>query len=94
MQTTHNEKGKQVFIDNVDVLLTDKIVKHTHDNADKISPDENAERITPFGPAKRDTVMKKRISVPSKVLPLFVLAILGAVAFLLYRRKFTFYKKK
>jgi hypothetical protein len=93
MQTTHNEKGKQVFIDNIDVLLTDKIVKHTRDNADKISPDQNAERTSPFG-SERDTAMKKRTPVPFKVFPLIVLAILGVVAFLLYRRKFTFCNKK
>ena len=28
-----SEKGKQVFIDNVDILLSDKIIGHTKKNA-------------------------------------------------------------
>ena len=35
------EKGQPVFIDNVDVLLTDRIVNHTKDNADREKVDEN-----------------------------------------------------
>ena len=30
-----SEKGKQVFVDDVDIVLTDKIIGHTRENADE-----------------------------------------------------------
>jgi len=30
-----SEKGKQVFVDDVDIVLTDRIIGHTRENADE-----------------------------------------------------------
>jgi hypothetical protein len=94
MQTAPHEKGKQVFIDNVDVFLTDRIIKHTNTNADKGPLGEKASESIAHNSIESNTVMKKHESILFKALPFLVLAIIGIGVFFLCRQKFCLCKKK
>jgi|GEM_PF-1967722 hypothetical protein len=66
------QKGQPVFIDNVDVILTDKIIKHTNENTDGGVIDEN-------GPAASFSPSKKEKATPMSKTKWIVLCIAGVV---------------
>ena len=62
-----SEKGKQVFIDNVDILLSDKIIGHTKKiGAGKYAGAMERAPHTPEGLTGKDQDMKKQKAVLCK----------------------------
>jgi hypothetical protein len=90
-----SEKGKQVFVDNVDVLLSDKIVGHTKKNANgkyagaSEKPSHHAE-----GAPGKDQDMKKPKAVYLKFIIGGVIIIAGLIVFFLCKQKWNCCGKK
>jgi hypothetical protein len=90
-----SEKGKQVFIDNVDILLSDKIIGHT-----KKMPPGNMRRATeraphhPEGLTGKDQDMKKQKAVLLKFIIGGAIIIAGLTAFFLCKQKWCCCRKK
>jgi hypothetical protein len=87
-----NEKGQQVFIDDVDILLTDKIVRHTKENADEkcAGTTEGAPLHSKNQTGKdigRDLGMKTPKTGFLKCIIGGVLVIAGLIAFFLCKKK-------
>jgi hypothetical protein len=90
-----NEKGKQVFVDNVDILLSDRIVGHTKKNADVRYA--GAAKKTPHdteGLTEKDQDMKKPKSVLLKCIIGGVIVLAGLIAFFLCKQKWRWCGKK
>lgn len=53
------EKGQPVFIDNVDVLLTDRIINHTNENTDGADSGKKQTAAPPSHRKESDSLMSK-----------------------------------
>jgi hypothetical protein len=88
-----SEKGKPVFPDDVDAVLTDKIIEHTKRNTDGGDCEANAP--SAFPPSQTDTrcgSMLKNKCVSACIF--FVLILAGLIAFFFLRPKFLGMKRR
>ena len=79
------EKGKPVFSDDVDTVLTEKIVEHTQKNTD--TSDHNKSDPFSFSPSQKNGCCKHMSK--SKCIPLCIalaLIIAGIIAFFIFKR--------
>lgn len=90
-----SEKGKQVFIDNVDILLSDKIIGHTKKiGAGKYAGAMERAPHTPEGLTGKDQDMKKQKAVLLKCIIGGAIIIAGLTAFFLCKQKWCCCRKK
>jgi hypothetical protein len=91
-----NKKGEQVFKDNIDEILTEKIIEHSKNNAEKISK-ENINQENPSEEKNKSTqqVFKYHTPEQKKKKRLLIFIVVSLVSFvlaglgLLFLKKFT-----
>jgi hypothetical protein len=90
-----SEKGKQVFVDNVDILLSDRIIGHTKKNADgKYSDAAEAATHHAENTKGKDRDMKKPRTNFLKYIIGGTIVIAGLLAFFLCKQKCCSCRKK